>query len=159
MKHRVGFQLPHWPAAQAGVGMIEVLVALLVLSVGFLGIAALQAMSLSTNNSAMARSLATINSYSILDAMRADIGNAKAGSYNTTVTANSCPAAGTTLATQQVNAWCKSLGAALGAAATTSGTIICDGTGTCTVTIAFDDSRSGSNFGTSNQQIVTQAVL
>ena len=56
--------------------MIEVLVAVLVLSIGFLGMAALQAMSLSTNNSAMARSLATINAYSILDSMRADITNA-----------------------------------------------------------------------------------
>ena len=67
---------------QAGVGLIEVLVAVLVLSIGFLGVAALQARSMSTNNSAMVRSMATIASYSILDAMRADLPNAVAGNYN-----------------------------------------------------------------------------
>jgi type IV pilus assembly protein PilV len=147
------------PTAQAGVGMIEVLVAVLVLSIGLLGMAALQAMSLSTNNSAMARSLATINAYSILDSMRADIGNAKAGSYNTTVTANACPAAGSTLATQQVNGWCKSLGAALGAAAGTTGAVNCSGTGACTITISFDDSRSGGNLGSNTQTFTTEAML
>jgi type IV pilus assembly protein PilV len=147
------------PTAQAGVGMIEVLIAILVLSIGFLGMAALQAMSLSTNNSAMARSLATINAYSILDSMRADIANAKAGSYNTTVTANTCPAAGSTLATQQVNGWCQSLGAALGAVAGTTGTINCAGTGACTITISFDDSRSGGNLGSNAQAFTTEAML
>ena len=147
------------PSAQAGVGMIEVLVAVLVLSIGFLGMAALQAMSLSTNNSAMARSLATINAYSILDSMRADIANAKTGSYNTTVTADSCPAAGTTLATQQINGWCQSLGAALGAVAGTTGAINCSSTGACTITISFDDSRSGGNLGSNTQTFTTEAML
>ncbi|HET8763670.1 MAG TPA: type IV pilus modification protein PilV [Rhodanobacter sp.] len=86
-------------AAQRGVGMIEVLVAVLVLSIGFVGIAALQARSLSTNNSAMARSMATVDSYSILDAMRADLANAVANSYDGTVVGDACPAAGTALAT------------------------------------------------------------
>src|SRR5690348_12362815 len=147
------------PSAQGGVGMIEVLVAVLVLSIGFLGMAALQAMSLSTNNSAMARSLATINAYSILDSMRADIANAKTGSYNTTVTADSCPAAGTTLATQQINGWCQSLAAALGAVAGTTGAISCSSTGACTITISFDDSRSGGNLGSNTQTFTTEAML
>ena len=91
--------------SQAGVGLIEVLVAVLVLSIGFLGIAALQAMSLSTNNSAMARSMATIASYSIMDAMRADIANAKAGAYNTSTAlkATACPTDTSTLAKRQTS--------------------------------------------------------
>lgn len=144
---------------RAGIGMIEVLIAVLVLSIGFLGFAALEAKSLSTNNSAMARSMATINSFSILDAMRADIANAKTGAYNGTVTANACPAAGTgSLAKVQLNQWCKQL-ATLGAAATTTGTINCDASGTCKITIQFDDSRAGTNFGSSAQKFVTQAML
>ena len=55
---------------QQGVGLIEVLIAVLVVSIGFLGVAALQVYTLSTNNSAMARSMTTVASYSILDAMR-----------------------------------------------------------------------------------------
>ena len=72
---------PRCPCSrQAGVGLIEVLIAVLVLSVGFLGIAALQARSLSMNNSSMARSMATIGTYSMLDAMSADLASAKAQS-------------------------------------------------------------------------------
>jgi type IV pilus assembly protein PilV len=146
---------------QRGIGMIEVLIAVLVVSIGFLGMAALQAKALSTNNSAFARSMATIASYSILDGMRADIVNAKLGTYNGTVTASSCatvPTTGGTLAEWQVDAWCGQLGAALGSAATTTGKIECSADGDCTVTIQFDDSRAGSG-GSSSQQVVTEAAL
>lgn len=145
-------------APQSGVGLIEVLVAVLVLSIGFLGIAALQAVSLSTNNSAMARSMATISSYSVLDAMRADIVKAKSGDYNGTVTANSCPTATTTLANAQLGQWCKQLAATLGATAATTGEVSCDGAGICKVTITFDDSRAGKG-GSDKQEVTTQAML
>lgn len=148
--------------AQAGVGLIEVLVAVLVLSIGFVGIAAMQARSLSTNNSAMARSMATVASYSILDAMRADLSGAEAGSYNGKVTADACPAAGTALGTEQLNAWCSQLGATLGASATTSGDVECTAvagsTALCTITIQFDDSRAAEG-GSTAQKIVTKAML
>lgn len=145
--------------AQSGVGLIEVLVAVLVLSIGFLGVAALQVMSLSTTNSAMARSMATISSYSILDAMRADKANAT--SYNTTVTANACPAPTGSLANAQLIQWCKQLGQALGPVASTTGTVACTplvNTADCTVTITFDDSRAGVG-GTSGQTFTTKAML
>ncbi len=139
---------------QAGVGLIEVLVAVLVLSIAFLGIAAMQAMSLSTNNSAMARSMATI-----LDAMRADYSNATtSAAYNTTVEADACPDAGSTLATYQLNQWCGQLGKNLGAVSSTTGQVNCTTKGDCTVTITFDDSRAGVG-GSSTQTIVTRAML
>lgn len=149
---------------QQGVGMLEVLIAVLVVSIGFLGMAALQAKALSTNNSAMARSMATVASYSILDAMRADLTKAESGSYNTTVTANACPDKGTSLSSVQLNYWCTSLGDTLGAVATTTGTINCSNTGDCTITIKFNDSRAGalSKTGTnasSTQTVITQAGL
>jgi type IV pilus assembly protein PilV len=143
---------------QAGVGLIEVLVAVLVLSIGFLGIAALQAMSMSTNNSAMARSMATIDSYSILDAMRADRANALGSSYNGTITADACPAAAGSLATTQLTQWCTQLGHDLGAVATTTGAISCAASGECTVTITFDDSRAGAG-GTNKQKVITKGIL
>ncbi|WP_235577769.1 type IV pilus modification protein PilV [Rhodanobacter sp. Root561] len=152
--------LPPTAATQSGVGLIEVLVAVLILSIGFLGIAALQTMSLSTNNSAMARSMATVSSYSILDAMRADSVNAKSSGlpYNGTVTASSCPTTTTTLAQAQLKQWCAQLGKTLGEAATTTGKIACVTSGECKVTITFDDSRSGKG-GSSTQQIITKAIL
>ena len=154
---------------QTGVGMIEVLVAVLVLSIGFLGVAALQARSLSTNNSAMVRSMATIASYSILDAMRADRSNAALGKYNGTYSGNACTSstATGTLAQAQLAQWCNIELQPVGLSATTIGTIQCSAaTGTqtamCKVTIQFDDSRAG-DAGTastsSTQQFVTQAML
>lgn len=155
----------HPRAGQAGVGLIEVLVAVLVLSVGFLGVAALQARSLSINNSAMARSMATVASYSILDAMRADLASAQNGAYNTAtpVRASACPAAGATLVTLQLNQWCKQLGSALGATSSTTGTITCIGTsGDCTVVVVYDDSKSGTagtGSATGLQTVTTWAML
>jgi len=145
--------------AQSGVGLIEVLVAVLVLSIGFLGVAALQVMSLSTTNSAMARSMATISSYSIMDAMRADKANAV--SYNTTVKADACPASTGSLANAQLIQWCNQLGQALGPVASTTGTVACTAlvnTADCTVTITFDDSRAGVG-GTNVQTFTTRAML
>jgi type IV pilus assembly protein PilV len=149
---------------QTGVGLIEVMVAVLVLAIAFLGIAALQAMSLSTNNSAMARSMATIASYSILDAMRADVANA--ASYNTTVTGNACPTTTTTTQAQaQLGQWCGELAQNLGKAATTSGTVNCtavssgtNATADCTITVTFDDTRAGVG-GTNSQTVTTRAML
>ena len=52
--------------------MIEVLVAVLVMGIGLLGVAAMQATALRNNQSALERTQATIQTYSILDAMRAN---------------------------------------------------------------------------------------
>lgn len=147
--------------AQAGVGLIEVLIAVLVLSIGFLGVAALQVHALSTNNSAMARSMATVASYSILDAMRADLPGAKSGSYNTTVQADNCSAPSGSLSSTQLSLWCNQLAAALGASASTTGTILCaTATGYCTVTIEFDDSRAAkADNATHVAKVVTRTKL
>lgn len=149
---------PHPLARQAGIGMLEVLIAILIVSIGFLGTAALQARALSANNSAMARSLATVASYSILDGMRSDVASAEAAAYNTKVTADACPAAGDSLASVQLNLWCQQLGAALGAIDTTTGTIQCSNTGVCTVTIVFNDTRAGAG-GSPTQTVTTVTQL
>lgn len=153
---------PRSGASQTGVGMIEVLVAVLVLSIAFLGVAALQATALSTNNSAMARSMATMATYSILDAMRADYSNAINGAYNNTGTSalngGSCPASGSTLASQQLNLWCSTQLANLGKTSSTTGDINCSGTGFCTIIVTFDDSRAGSG-GSATQKVTTVSRL
>ena len=147
---------------QSGVGLIEVLVAVLILSIGVLGMAALQATSLSTNNSAMMRSMSTIDSYSIIDAMRADLSNATAGNYNTGGTPLKANACGTAtagdLVSAQKTAWCNQLGTDLGKTATTTGAIDCAATGACTITVTFDDSRAGLG-GSSTQTLVTKGIL
>ncbi len=66
---------------QLGFNLIEVLIALVVLSIGLLGLAALQMTSLQQNQSAYMRSQATLLAYDIADRMRANMDEADAGSY------------------------------------------------------------------------------
>jgi type IV pilus assembly protein PilV len=66
MKHRV--TIPR----RAGFSLIEVLVALVVISVGLLGIAKMQALALSNTTSARLRSLAAIQAASLASSMHAD---------------------------------------------------------------------------------------
>lgn len=143
---------------QRGVGMIELLVSVLVLSIGLLGVAWLQTRALAANNAASVRSMSVVASYTILEGMRADRPSAINGDYNTTVDASDCPDAGT-LAQTQLREWCVLLGDTLGAVASTTGQIACNGVqpGECIVTIEYDDSRLGDGAGL--QTVVTKGIL
>ncbi|TVQ74653.1 MAG: type IV pilus modification protein PilV, partial [Oceanospirillales bacterium] len=57
---------------QNGVSLIEILIALVVLSIGLLGMAALQTRTLSLNHSAYQRTQAVNLSYDIVDRMRSN---------------------------------------------------------------------------------------
>lgn len=125
---------------QAGVGLVEVMVAVLLMSLGVLGVGALQARALSSNSRAMARSLAMLSVGSMLDGMRADEANARAGAYVATVNADACPAGGTPDTPQaRLQAWCQALADALGAVAGITGRIVCSpvssGSADCTVAV------------------------
>lgn len=134
----------HRPGNQArnrGVGLIEVLVAVLVLSIGLLGLAALQATALRNNQSSAERSMAVIHSYSIIDAMRANVVVARNGGYNYAISdACEAPAGGSQAANDVAN-WLQSLQTSLGQSA--CGNINCT-SGVCVVRIRWDDSRGTS---------------
>jgi len=68
MMHKEKTCLPH---RQDGVGMIEVLVAVFVLSVGILGLAGVQGFSMQSNYSAYLETRASQIAYGVLDDMRA----------------------------------------------------------------------------------------
>ena len=61
--------------------MIEVLVSALILSVGLVGVAGLQALSLRANQSAYMRSQASALAYDLADRMRTNVAGAAAGFY------------------------------------------------------------------------------
>ncbi len=67
---------------QDGFGLLEVLVAVLVLSVGLLGLAGLHVAGMRNNHSAYYRTQATILSYEIIDRMRVNAANARDGDYD-----------------------------------------------------------------------------
>lgn len=142
---------------QRGVGLIEVLVAVLILALGLLGMAGLQSKSLRANQSSYARSQAVMLSYYILDAMRADRASALLGNYNQTNVCSAAAITGTALSDNNLRDWVESLRAALGDRPTTCGSVVCDGTtGVCTVGVIWDDERAG---GLGSQTFETRSRL
>jgi len=74
------------PRAQlcvSGFTLLEVLVALVVLSIGLLGLAALQTTAFRYNHQSYQRTQAVIQAYDILDRIRANPAGKNAGLYNT----------------------------------------------------------------------------
>lgn len=73
---------------QHGFTLIEVLIALVVLSIGLLGLAGLQSTGLRFNQSAVMRTQATQLAYDLADRMRANAAAVNAGDYLGTASAN-----------------------------------------------------------------------
>lgn len=69
--------------SQLGMSLIEVMVSVLVLAVGVLGVAAMQAITLKNSGSSAARTQASIQIYSMMDIIRADRPNV--ATYNTNI--------------------------------------------------------------------------
>ncbi len=94
-----GTALAGHPSRQEnGFTLLEVLVALLVLSVGLLGLAALQTIGMQVNTQSLERTQATQLAYEIIDRVRANSVGRANGNYDNlamgaTVTANDCVAA------------------------------------------------------------------
>lgn len=96
---------------QTGFSLIEVLVSMVVIALGLLGFAGLQAYSLKANNLAMQRSLAAMQAHSIIESMRANRFNLE--SYRTPTAAP-----GGSIAEADRAAWVAGLAALPGAAGT-----------------------------------------
>ncbi|MDX1554458.1 MAG: type IV pilus modification protein PilV [Xanthomonadales bacterium] len=142
----IGIRTPRFrPARQRGASLLEVLIAVLILAIGMLGMAALQAVTLKNSNSSAARSQAAMQTYSLLDTLRLDRAGALAGSYN--VPGWTC-SAGTndpddpddTTDYSVFNTWLAGLDDAVGADA--CGRLVCAASGTCTVGLRWSDERA-----------------
>lgn len=123
----------------AGFSLLEVLVALVVLSIGLLGLAALQAVALKSNHGAYQHSQATILAYDMMDRLRANRTVALAGSYELAM--GDSPSANSTLAEKDIKDWIDNYVSVLLPAG--DGSITCDNDGVCTVVIQWDESRMG----------------
>ena len=147
----IGIQLPVSNRSQQGISLIEVLITVLVLSVGLLGLAGLQLTSLRNNQSAMERSVGVVQSYSIIEAIRADPDSAKTGRFNIALDADP---SGNTFPANALTSWREEIRTNLGADAV--GAVTCNST-RCTVTVQWDDSRGTG--GSATQQITTEVQL
>lgn len=138
---------------QRGVGIIEILVAVLVLSIGLLGLAGLQMRTLRNNQSALERGVAVMETHAIADAMRADRATATTTPYAYNIALDDdSPTGGATFVLQVLQRWRNSLTSMLGDEAT--GSVDCDGAD-CTITIRWNDSRATGGI---NEQLLTTEV-
>lgn len=138
--------------SQSGFSMIEVLVAILILSFGLLGLAALQAVGVKNSHSAYYRNQATIMAHEIIDRIRANPGlaNANVTSYATPLT-NVAPT-GVAIANTDLSEWITHIAATLPVG---KGSVTVAGTNNVTVVIQWDDSRGVNGVATQNFTIET----
>lgn len=124
------------PPGQAGFGLVEVMVALLVLAVGMLGIGAALTTTLQNNQSAMLHNQAAFQAQAALDLLRANKAGAVIGRYDLSRWTCQAPSddnpEGAALA-----AWMDGLKDNLGPGA--CGAIACTNLG-CSVEVRWDDS-------------------
>lgn len=143
--------------SQGGFTLLEVLVALVVLSIGLLGLSGLQTNSLRNNHSAFLRSQATLVAGSIMDRMRANRAAAVAGNYDinygTTPTYVNCGSNCSTLEVAQMDldewvAYVERLPGGEGEVSVTGG-------GIAEVKVRWADTRNSGN----KLQVVTRSQI
>lgn len=132
--------------------MIEVLIAIVILAFGLLGISALQMATLRGSQSSLERSQATVQTYAILDAMRANRDAARIGEYNLTTVTCAAPDPGS-LAMNDLANWIGSLKQTLGESACAK--VVC-GSVECEISVQWNDSRAK---GESEQAVRTVTRL
>lgn len=138
------------PRSECGMTLVEVLVAVVLISVGLLGVAALQVTSLRGNQESYARSQASVLAANILDRMRANQIGFRAGNYTTDFNGTGTEG---TLAEDDLTWWQTAIDQALpGGAANTAGRIQVNGN-IVTVTVRWSEreeqatSRTRQNAG------------
>lgn len=133
MHHRIILR-----SVQRGGTLIEVMVSILVLSIGMLGAAALQLSALRNNQSNYEHAQMTVLTQGMLDAMRSNMAGVTAAEYENAGWVCAAPGAGS-LAKSDVSKWITTVQAQINPSA--CGRITCAGRD-CLVGIQWDDSRA-----------------
>jgi len=120
---------------QNGFSLIEVLVTMLIISVGLLGMVALQLNALKQNQNALQLTTSTLLANEITDRMRANQTAAADGNYN--IGTGAIPSGGS-VADNDLLEWKTNLASQLPAG---DGSVELNGVGAFTITIVWDDSK------------------
>ncbi len=123
---------------QNGVTLIEVLITMVVIALGLLGHAKLITSTLSHNNSAYMRSLATLLTYDVVECMLGNRAVAINGGYNIAFGGN--PTGGS-VAGDDLVYWKTQLAGSLPAG---DGSVTVDAQGNATIVVRWDDNRDGN---------------
>jgi len=117
--------------------MLELLIAVLIVSVGLLGIASMQAIGLRNNHSAYMRSQATVLAYDIVDRMRANYAAAVAAQYDIAM-GDDAPTCSGAVPACDLNSWLTRLRNVL---PNGDGSVTVSNTGATTVIVQWTDDR------------------
>lgn len=120
---------------ESGLTLIEVLIALVVLSIGLLGLAGLQAQGMRFNHEAYLRTQATILAYDMLDRMRANRAAALSGNYDIALATDPV---GVTVAATDLADWKTMLEENL---PTGDGAVDVEASGVAVVVVQWDETR------------------
>ncbi|WP_374607391.1 type IV pilus modification protein PilV [Thermomonas sp.] len=140
-------------ASMRGVGLLEVLISVLVLSIGLLGIAAMQSVALRGGQGSLESSQAVMQATSIIEAMRAN--RPAVAAYNMPAMQCTVPAGGT-LAQNDIRDWITSLQATMGGGNTTCAQITAAGGDVYRIVVQWDDQRAGDD---ATRQMVTETRI
>lgn len=138
--------------SQTGFSMIEVLVAIVILSFGLLGLAALQAVGVKNSHSAYYRNQATIMAHEIIDRIRANPGLANANVSSYILPLTNIPPSGVAISNKDLNEWITHIGATLPVG---KGSVAVTNTNNVSVVIQWDDSRGVNGVATQSFTIET----
>lgn len=148
------------PRRMRGMSLIEVLVSVLILGVGLMGIAAMQALALRGGQGSLESSQAVMLSNGIIEAMRANRANAADYVYNGTTACATVPGAAASLASNDLNAWVSAMKNTIGSGVatdkTTCGRIQSLGGDNYRITVQWDDQRAGG--GATRQQVMDASI-
>lgn len=133
---------------ERGFSMIEVLIALVVTSVGLLGLAALQATSLKVNHGAYLRAHAVELAHEMADRMRANRFAATSGSYN--LSYDEAPTGTGSVAAADLSDWVTRLGRELPSG---DGAVSVDANGQALVQVRWNDARGDSGAENADEAI------
>lgn len=142
---------------QHGTSLIEVLVALVVLSIGLLGIAGLQLSALRNNQGAYERSAAVMLVNSIGDRMLSNRGAVAGGGYNFAGKVGACTGPGSGgLTGKDLDAWVSEIHEMLGDGG--CGSVQCNAR-LCVVEVSWDGSRGSGAAADQRDEITVEIQL
>ncbi|MGA9854742.1 MAG: type IV pilus modification protein PilV [Gammaproteobacteria bacterium] len=159
----------HQQALTTGFSLLEVLIALVILSVGLLGIAGLMATTLKSNDSAYMRTQATTLAYNMLDRMRTNLAATNTLTYNVTMpasattsnseacTTGSCSY--TDLAAYDMGQWEYDLGQTLPQGRGSITSVAAGGPVSVTITVLWNDSRAQASLQKTGAPVATTFSL